>query len=97
LDDKEFSYLTSFVTTLVSDWMNEFHVFFKRINAEPFFFLAQIIDLKNMMDKKFDLLYRFRAEAEKQSSPITLTMGIPYGSRTLHEIGGDAQHNLDVA
>ncbi len=97
LDDKEISYLNSFVTTLVSDWMNEYHVFFKRINAERFFFVAQMIDLKKMMDKKFDLLDRFRAEAEKQSSPITLSMGIAYGSRTLDEIGGEAQNNLDVA
>ncbi len=51
LDDKEISYLNSFVTTLVSDWMNEYHVFFKRINAERFFFVAQMIDLKKMMDK----------------------------------------------
>ena len=97
LDDKEISYLNSFVTTLVSDWMNEYHVFFKRINAERFFFVAQMIDLKKMMDKKFDLLDRFRAEAEKLSSPITLSMGIAYGSRTLDEIGGEAQNNLDVA
>lgn len=27
LDDKEISYLNSFVTTMVSDWMNEYHVF----------------------------------------------------------------------
>lgn len=43
------------------------------------------------------MLDRFRAEAEKQSSPITLSMGIAYGSRTLDEIGGEAQNNLDVA
>ncbi|MGQ4819709.1 DHH family phosphoesterase, partial [Enterococcus faecium] len=42
-------------------------------------------------------LDRFRAEAEKQSSPIILSMGIAYGSRTLDEIGGEAQNNLDVA
>lgn len=77
--------------------MNEYHVFFKRINAERFFFVAQMIDLKKMMDKKFDLLDRFRAEAEKQSSPITLSMGIAYGARSLDEIGGEAQNNLDVA
>ena len=65
--------------------MNEYHVFFKRINAERFFFVAQMIDLKKMMDKKFDLLDRFRAEAEKQSSPITLSMGIAYGARSLDE------------
>ncbi len=97
LDDKEISYLNSFVTTLISDWMNEYHVFFKRINSERFFFFAQWSDLKRMMDKKFDLLDRLRAEAEKQNLPITLSMGIAYGQNSLDEIGGEAQNNLDVA
>ncbi|MEY8446186.1 DHH family phosphoesterase [Enterococcus ratti] len=97
LDDKEISYLNSFVTTLVSDWMNEYHVFFKRINAERFFFVTQRINLKKMMDKKFDLLDRLRAEAERQNLPITLSMGIAYGQESLDEIGGEAQNNLDIA
>ncbi|WP_165007099.1 MULTISPECIES: DHH family phosphoesterase [unclassified Enterococcus] len=97
LDDKEVSYLNSFITTLVSDWMNEYHVFFKRINSERFFFVAQVIDLKKMMEKKFDLLDRLRAEAEKQSMPLTLSMGIAYGQKPLDEIGSEAQNNLDVA
>ncbi len=39
----------------------------------------------------------FEQEAEKQSSPITLSMRIAYGARSLDEIGGEAQNNLDVA
>ena len=97
LDDKEISYLNSFVTTLVSDWMNEYHVFFKRINSERFFFFTQLNVLKKMMDKKFDLLDRLREEAEKQNLPITLSMGIAYGQDPLDEIGAEAQNNLDVA
>ena len=97
LDDKEISYLNSFITTLVSDWMNEYHVFFKRINAERFFFVSQMADLKKMMDKKFDLLDRLRAEAERQNLPITLSMGIAYGQESLAEIGSEAQNNLDIA
>lgn len=97
LDDKEISYLNSFVTTLISDWMDEYHIFYKRINAERFFFFAQMIDLKKMMEKKFDLLDRLRAEAEKQNLPITLSMGVAYGQKTLEEIGDEAQNNLDIA
>lgn len=97
LDDKEISYLNSFVTTLVSDWMNEYHVFFKLINSERFFFFTQLNVLKKMMDKKFDLLDRLREEAEKQNLPITLSMGIAYGQDPLDEIGAEAQNNLDVA
>ena len=36
LDDKEISYLNSFVTTLVSDWMNEYHVFSKESTQNGF-------------------------------------------------------------
>ncbi len=97
LDEKEVSYLNSFITTLISDWMNEYHVFFKRINSERFFFFGQMSDLKKMMDKKFDLLDRLRAEAERQNHPLTLSMGIAYGQQTLEEIGSEAQNNLDIA
>ncbi len=76
LDEKEISYLNSFVTTLVSDWMNEYHVFFKRINSERFFFF-QLNVLKKMMDKKFDLLDRLREEAEKQNLRSLLVWGLP--------------------
>lgn len=97
LDEKEVSYLNSFITTLISDWMNEYHVFFKRINSERFFFFGQMSDLKKMMDKKFDLLDRLRAEAERQNHPLTLSMGIAYGQQSLEEIGSEAQNNLDIA
>lgn len=50
LDDKEISYLNSFVTTLVSDWMNEYHVFSK--NQRRTVFLRSTDDRsEKMMDK----------------------------------------------
>lgn len=50
LDDKEISYLNSFVTTLVSDWMNEYHVFSKESTQNGF--LRSTDDRsEKMMDK----------------------------------------------
>ena len=39
MDEKEISYLNSFITTMVSDWMDQYKVFYKRINAERYFSL----------------------------------------------------------
>ncbi len=76
LDDKEISYLNSFVTTLVSDWMNEYHVFFKRINAERFFFVAQMIDLKKMMDKNLICWIAFEQKLKNRARLSPLVWGL---------------------
>lgn len=97
MDDKEISYLNSFITTMVSDWMDEYHVFYKRLNAERYFFIAQLEDIKKMMDSKFQILDNIRKEANNRDISITLSMGISYGGETLNQTGISAQTNLDTA
>ncbi|EOH91245.1 DHH family phosphoesterase [Enterococcus pallens] len=96
-DDKEISYLNSFITTVISDWMDSYQIFYKRINAERFFFLARYEDLEAMIDNNFDLLEKIRAAAEKEGILITVSMGISYGNQSLEVIGDTAQNNLDIA
>lgn len=62
MDEKEISYLNSFITTMVSDWMDQYKVFYKRINAERYFFIAQWEDIQKMMDEKFSILDTIRKE-----------------------------------
>lgn len=97
MDDKEISYFNSFLTTLVSDWMEDFGVYVKRLNAEKYFFISRYEDLTKMKEKKFDLLDILRKEAENQNFPITISIGISYGEGSLDKIGDVAQNNLDMA
>lgn len=97
MDDKEISYLNSFITTIISDWMEEFGVYVKRLNAEKYFFAGRYEDLSQMTKRKFDVLDQIRKEAESQNIPITLSMGISYGYQSLETIGDVAQNNLDIA
>lgn len=97
MDDKQISYLNSFITTMVSDWMDEYHVFYKRLNAERYFFIAQLEDIKKMMDSKFQILDNIRKESNTREIAITLSMGISYGGETLNQTGNTAQTNLDTA
>lgn len=97
MDEKEISYLNSFITTMISDWMEEYQVFYKRINEERYFFIAQLEDVKKMMDNKFQILDNFRKESGTHNISITLSMGIAYGGTTLDQTGNTAQTNLDTA
>nr|WP_071130412.1 DHH family phosphoesterase [Enterococcus timonensis] len=97
MDEKEISYLNSFLTTYISDWMNEHQVFYKRINSERYFFSCQYQDLEVMMEKKFDLLDIMRKATNEQAVPITISMGIAYGTENPEKIGAGAQSNLDMA
>lgn len=97
MDEKEISYLNSFITTMVSDWMDQYKVFYKRINAERYFFIAQWEDIQKMMDEKFSILDTIRKESANHEVAITLSMGISYGGPTLDQTGTTAQTNLDTA
>lgn len=97
MDEKEISYLNSFITTMVSDWMDQYKVFYKRINAERYFFIAQWEDIQKMMDEKFSILDTIRKESANHEVAITLSMGIAYGGPTLDQTGTTAQTNLDTA
>lgn len=97
MDEREISYLNSFLTTIISDWMEEYEVFYKRINAERYFFIGQLEDIKKMMENKFQILDTLKKEAKDQDLPVTLSMGIAYGGDTLNQTGNTAQTNLDTA
>ena len=97
MDEKEISYLNSFITTMVSDWMDQYKVFYKRINAERYFFIAQWEDIQKMMDEKFSILDTIRKESANHEVAITLSMVIAYGGTTLDQTGTTAQTNLDTA
>lgn len=96
-DDKEVSNLNSFITTIISDWMDSYRIFYKRVNAERFFLFGRYADLEKMIENNFDLLEHIRVSAEKQDMLITISMGISYGSESLEVIGDEAQNNLDIA
>lgn len=46
MDDKHISYLNTLITTMVSDWAHEHQAFYKRINSERYFFVAESEALK---------------------------------------------------
>lgn len=98
MDVKQVSYLNSFLTTMISDWLEEYKVFYKRLNAERYIFVSQLEDVEKMMSAKFQILDDIRKQtAEQGIMGITLSIGISYGGDTLDVTGTAAQTSLDMA
>ncbi|MGX7327933.1 DHH family phosphoesterase [Enterococcus bulliens] len=97
MDDKYVSTLNSLVTTIISDWANSYHIFYKRLNSERYLFVANEENLEEMQQKKFPILNQVK-EAEMHSEFIlTISIGISYGQDNIETIGERAQMNLDLA
>lgn len=97
MDDKHISYLNTLITTMVSDWAHEHQAFYKRINSERYFFVAESDALKKMQEHQFNLLQRTRDAEIHSDIVLTMSMGISYGIESAEKIGEVAQNNLDIA
>lgn len=97
MDDKYISALNTLVTTMISDWANDLHIFYKRINSERYFFVAKESDIDKMKENQFLLLKKVKEAEINNEFVLTISMGIAYGDSEVEEIGEVAQTNLDLA
>ncbi|MGX7195918.1 DHH family phosphoesterase [Enterococcus olivae] len=97
MDDKNISYLNTFITTVISDWATDYHIFYKRINAERYFFVTSLAAVEKMKEQKFELLNRVKEADINSELSLTVSMGIAYGDDTTDTIGEIAQSNLELA
>ncbi|MDN6734131.1 MAG: DHH family phosphoesterase, partial [Tetragenococcus koreensis] len=97
MDDKNISLLNTLVTTMISDWANEYGIFYKRVNTDRYFFVASEDELNQIKEKKFDILQRLKDSNINSEFILTMSMGIAYGHSSMEKIGEIAQNNLDMA
>lgn len=97
MDDKNISLLNTLVTTMISDWANEYRIFYKRVNTDRYFFVASMDELNQIKEKKFDILQRLKESNINGEFILTMSMGIAYGHSSMEKVGEVAQNNLDMA
>ncbi|RVU71499.1 MULTISPECIES: DHH family phosphoesterase [Lactobacillus] len=97
MHDQELTSMSSYVQNKLSDYAKKFNSYLKRIDEDHFLLLAHMQDLKQMEQDKFSVLDRVRQETSRNNTPLTLSIGIAFGSDSLTEIANQAQSNLDLA
>ncbi|KRL62951.1 DHH family phosphoesterase [Lactobacillus psittaci] len=97
MHDQELTLMSSYVQNTLSEYASRFNAYLKRIDEDHFILLAHVQDLKKIEEDKFSVLDKVRLETSRNNTPLTLSIGIAYGSDSLNEIADQAQSNLDLA
>lgn len=96
MDDQTRSQLNSLVTSLVNSWGTTNGIFVKRIATDRFLAVFNEATLANLEKTKFSILDDIRETTAKQSTALTLSIGVGVGYTSLIELGELAQSSLDL-
>ena len=97
MHDQELTTTSSYVQNTLSDYAKKYHAYLKRIDEDHFLLLLHTQDLTQMEQDKFSVLDKLRLETSRNNTPLTLSIGISYGSSLITELADQAQSNLDLA
>ncbi len=96
MDDQTRSQLNSLVTSSINSWGTENGIFVKRISSDRFLAVFNEEILATLEKTKFSILDSIRETTAKQSTALTLSIGVGTGSPSLIELGELAQSSLDL-
>lgn len=97
MHDQELTSMSMYVQNTLSKYAEKFNAYLKRIDEDHFLLLAHMQDLVQMEKDKFSVLDKIRQETNRNNTPLTLSVGIAYGTSSLTEVADLAQSNLDLA
>lgn len=97
MHDQELTAMSSYVQNTLSDYAKSYHAYLKRIDEDHFLLLLHMQDLAKMEKDKFSVLDKIRLETSRNNTPLTLSIGIAFGSSLISELADQAQSNLDLA
>lgn len=97
MHDQELTTMSSYVQTTLIAYAKRFNAYLKRIDEEHFILFSHVQALDEMKQDKFSVLDQVRQETSRQNMPLTLSIGIAYGSNSITEVANQAQSNLDLA
>lgn len=97
MSDQNLTSMSSYIQNSLNDYAVKFNSYLKRIDEDHFIILMHMQDLEEMEKNKFSILDKVRKESSRKNTPLTLSLGIAFGSESLNEIADQAQSNLDLA
>lgn len=97
MSDTERSALNSQVTDMLNKWSVEQGFYLKRSSSEKFFGVLNRKVLDKLERSKFALLDDVREFTSDLNVPITLSIGVGWGTPDLQKLGQLAQSGLDLA
>lgn len=97
MGDQNLTDMSSYIQNALNEYAKRFNAYLKRIDEDHYLLLFHMIDLHKMEADRFSILDKVRKESSRCNTPLTLSVGIAFGSESLNDISEQAQSNLDLA
>lgn len=97
MDDQQRAILSSQVTKAITDWATKHNIYIRRHTSDKFIIVFNQGILEELEASRFDILDTVRGMTGENKIPITLSVGVATGVKSLVEMGRLAQASLDIA
>lgn len=97
MDDQQRTALLAKVSSELTDWAREFNVYLRRLSSERFLMMLNKRSLDALENSRFVILDEVREMTADLKVPLTLSVGLAFGTEDVTELGQLAQSSLDMA
>ncbi|MNC16552.1 Bifunctional oligoribonuclease and PAP phosphatase NrnA [compost metagenome] len=97
MDDQQRTSLIAKVASEITEWSKQFEVYLRRLSSERYLMLLNHRSLQALEESRFVILDEVREMTADLKVPMTLSIGLAYGSESASELGALAQSSLDMA
>lgn len=97
MDDQQRTALIARVATAITEWAKQYRVYLRRLNSERYLMILNQKSLNELEQSRFVILDEVREMTADLKVPITLSIGLAFGTERFSELGELAQSSLDMA
>ena len=97
MDDQQRTALIARVTSEITSWAKRYEVYLRRLSSDRYLMMLNHKSLQELEQSRFVILDEVREMTADLKVPMTLSIGLAFGSDTISEMGELAQSSLDMA
>ncbi|PYE48757.1 DHH family phosphoesterase [Paenibacillus barcinonensis] len=97
MDDQQRTALIARVTSEITAWAKRYEVYLRRLSSDRYLMMLNHKSLQELEQSRFVILDEVREMTADLKVPMTLSVGLAFGSDSISELGELAQSSLDMA
>ena len=97
MDDQQRTALIARVTSEITAWAKRYEVYLRRLSSDRYLMMLNHKSLQELEQSRFVILDEVRGMTADLKVPMTLSIGLAFGSDSISEMGELAQSSLDMA
>ncbi|SDF47737.1 c-di-AMP phosphodiesterase, consists of a GGDEF-like and DHH domains [Fontibacillus panacisegetis] len=97
MDDQQRTALIARVASAITEWAKQYQVYLRRLSSERYLMMLNQKSLNELEHSRFVILDEVREMTADLKVPMTLSIGLAFGTERFSELGELAQSSLDMA